>query len=165
MLGCIPLLVQLVQSDRDGGTRKKAAQALHNLVNLQPDEKIRKRESKVLKLLEHCRNYTEDLRLNLECEKQNSNVSSGMFLYYNLLFVIDLFFITISDDDIHPVQTVANLMKLSFDEDHRQAICQLGGIHTIASLIEVSINIIHSFISFDRCFLVFTLSMLFLCTF
>lgn len=76
ILGCIPLLVQLVQSDRDGGTRKKAAQALHNLVNLQPDEKIRKRESRVLKLLEHCRNYTEALRYNLEYEKPESSTSS-----------------------------------------------------------------------------------------
>ena len=29
-------------------------------------------------------------------------------------------------------------MKLSFDELHRQAICSLGGIHSIASLVEVS---------------------------
>lgn len=43
------------------------------------------------------------------------------------------------DGDLHPVQTVAHLMKLSFDEGHRQAICLLGGIHTIASLVEVSI--------------------------
>lgn len=43
------------------------------------------------------------------------------------------------DDDKHPVQTVAHLMKLSFDEGHRQAICQLGGIHTVAALVEVRI--------------------------
>lgn len=42
------------------------------------------------------------------------------------------------DGDKHPVQTIAHLMKLSFDEGHRQAICQLGGIHTIAKLVEVS---------------------------
>lgn len=38
---------------------------------------------------------------------------------------------------MHPVQTVAHLMKLSFDEGHRYAICQLGGINIIATLIEV----------------------------
>lgn len=42
-----------------------------------------------------------------------------------------------ADGDIHPVQTVAHLMKLSFDEGHRYAICQLGGINIIANLIEV----------------------------
>lgn len=75
-VGCIPLLVQLVQSDRDSGTRKKAAQALHNLVNLQSDEKLRKRESRVLKLLEHCRSYTEAIRYNLEYEQPESSMSS-----------------------------------------------------------------------------------------
>ncbi|KAG5892093.1 hypothetical protein JTB14_011993 [Gonioctena quinquepunctata] len=119
--GCIPLLVKLVQSDRDGDTRRKAAQALHNLVNSQTDEKLRKRESRVLKLTEQCRAYTEALRNNTEYEQVESSSSVS----------------EVSDGDKHPVQTVAHLMKLSFDEGHRQAICQLGGIYTIASLVEV----------------------------
>ncbi|XP_057666921.1 adenomatous polyposis coli homolog isoform X2 [Diorhabda carinulata] len=116
--GCIPLLVQLVQSDRDGETRTKAAQALHNLVHSQPDEKLRKRESRVLKLLDHCRAYTEAIKNNLDFQLMENSSNS-------------------EDGDRHPVQTVAHLMKLSFDEGHRQAICQLGGIHTIATLVEV----------------------------
>ncbi|CAH2002843.1 unnamed protein product [Acanthoscelides obtectus] len=115
--GCIPLLVQLVQSDRDAETRRKASQALHNLVNSQPDEKLRKRESRVLKLLDQCRAYTEALRNGTEYQSPDSTNSE--------------------DNDKHPVQTVAHLMKLSFDEGHRQAICQLGGIHTIACIVEV----------------------------
>lgn len=107
--GCIPLLVQLVQSDKDKDTKKKASQALHNLVHAQPDDKLRKRETRILKLLENIQEYTETLKLNKE--KQT--------------------------DDKHPVQTVAHAMKLSFDEGHRQAICHLGGIHTIANLVEV----------------------------
>ncbi|XP_066257958.1 adenomatous polyposis coli homolog isoform X2 [Euwallacea similis] len=119
--GCIPLLVQLVQSDKESENRKKAAQALHNLVNSQPDEKIRKREVRILKLLEDTRRYIECLKYNLEyegdtCESLSSTQSE--------------------DSDRHPVQTVAHLMKLSFDEGHRQAICQLGGIHTLATLVE-----------------------------
>ncbi|CAG9838038.1 unnamed protein product [Diabrotica balteata] len=113
--GCIPLLVQLVQSDRDGDTRTKAAQALHNLVHSQPDEKLRKRESRILKLLEHCRAYIEAVKNNMDFQPAEKS----------------------EDGDKHPVQTVAHLMKLSFDEGHRQAICQLGGIHTIATLVEV----------------------------
>lgn len=56
-LGCIPLLVQLVQSDREAETRRKAAQALHNLVHSNPDERLKKRETRVLKLLEQIRAY------------------------------------------------------------------------------------------------------------
>ncbi|XP_044262844.1 LOW QUALITY PROTEIN: uncharacterized protein LOC123010207 [Tribolium madens] len=110
--GCIPLLVQMVQSDREAETRKKAAQALHNLVHSQQDEKVKKREVRVFKLLEHTRAYTEAVRGHHENEFESE------------------------EDDKHPVQTVAHLMKLSFDELHRQAICTLGGIHTIASLVE-----------------------------
>lgn len=64
--GCIPLLVQLVQSDRDSETRAKASQALQNLLHAQPDEKIRKREIRIFKLLEQVREYTEALRTNTE---------------------------------------------------------------------------------------------------
>jgi adenomatosis polyposis coli protein len=115
---CIPLLVQMVQSDREPDARRKAASALHNLVHSQPDEKLRKREVRVFKLLEHARAYTEALRNNKEFELEVTSSAS-------------------EDDDRHPVQTVAHLMKLSFDELHRQAICTLGGIYTIANLVEV----------------------------
>lgn len=64
--GCIPLLVQLVQSDKDCDTRTKASHALQNLINAQPDEKIRKREIRIFKLLEQARMYTEALRTNGE---------------------------------------------------------------------------------------------------
>lgn len=130
--------MQLVQSDKDAGTRKKASQALHNLVNSQPDEKIRKRESRVLKFLEHCRSYTEALRSNLEFEKPDDNCIEGNTYNINKLNELPKIFLEV---DAHPLQTVAHLMKLSFDEGHRQAICQLGGIHNISSLVEVSIFI------------------------
>ncbi|XP_076254501.1 uncharacterized protein LOC143192764 isoform X3 [Rhynchophorus ferrugineus] len=119
--GCIPLLVQLVQSDKDSDTRRKAAQALHNLVNSQPDEKVRKREVRILKLLEHARKYVECLRNG---EEFDAEISASLGA-------------ASEDGDKHPVQTIAHLMKLSFDEGHRQAICQLGGIHTIAAMVEI----------------------------
>nr|CAD7395062.1 unnamed protein product [Timema cristinae] len=44
----------------------------------------------------------------------------------------------INDDmERHPGPTIAALMKLSFDEEHRHAMCQLGGLHAIAELIQV----------------------------
>lgn len=125
--GCIPLLVQMIQSDREADVRKKAMQALYNLVHSQPDEKLRKREIRILKLLEQTKQYTEILIANVEYSKE--------------LEADDV-------DDQHPVQTVAHLMKLSFDELHRQAICFLGGIHTIATLVEVE-SIKHSNIPTD----------------
>lgn len=81
ILGCIPLLVQLVQSDGDSEMRIKASQALHNLVNSQSDEKLRKKENRVLKLLEQCYNYTETLKKNSEYEQPecSSSTPEGMF--------------------------------------------------------------------------------------
>lgn len=45
--------------------------------------------------------------------------------------------VVLDDMERHPGPTVAALMKLSFDEEHRHAMCQLGGLHTVAELIEV----------------------------
>lgn len=42
-----------------------------------------------------------------------------------------------SDIDHHPGTAIAALMKLSFDEDYRHAICTLGGLQAIAELLEV----------------------------
>lgn len=48
------------------------------------------------------------------------------------------FFFSLEDGDKHPGPTIAALMKLSFDEEHRHAMCQLGGLYAIAQLIQVS---------------------------
>ncbi|KAK6959095.1 adenomatous polyposis coli protein, partial [Biomphalaria glabrata] len=42
-----------------------------------------------------------------------------------------------SDMDHHPGSAIAALMKLSFDEDYRHAICTLGGLQAIAELLEI----------------------------
>lgn len=60
--GCMPLLVQLMQLDKDSDTRNKAARAICNLISSQPDERIRKREIKIFKLLEEIKGFTEVLR-------------------------------------------------------------------------------------------------------
>ncbi|KAL3278478.1 hypothetical protein HHI36_013797 [Cryptolaemus montrouzieri] len=129
--GCIPLLVQLVQSDRHTETRLKASKALHNLIHSQPDEKLRKRETRILKLLETVCAYNEALKNDVE------------FVCENLP----------EDGDRHPIQTIAHLMKLSFDEGHRQAICQLGGIHTIAKLVEAEHSVHGSTTDEQHCIL------------
>ena len=37
----------------------------------------------------------------------------------------------------HPGPAIAALMKLSFDEEHRLAMCQLGALYVVARLVQV----------------------------
>ncbi|XP_059490549.1 adenomatous polyposis coli protein-like isoform X3 [Neocloeon triangulifer] len=113
--GCLPLLVQLLHGDENPQTRKVAAKALHNLVHSHPDDKRGRREARVLRLLEQVRDYC-DLLPTQE--------------------VLDMMGDEEDDPKKHPGPTVANLMKLSFDEEHRHAMCQLGGLHALAQLIQ-----------------------------
>ena len=72
---------------------------------------------RVLRLLEQIRGYSEYLCDRLEC----TGAGVGPLL----------------DDDMdrHPCPAMAAVMKLSFDEEHRLAMCSLGGLHAIAELI------------------------------
>ncbi|XP_076044562.1 uncharacterized protein LOC143027230 isoform X2 [Oratosquilla oratoria] len=120
--GCLPLLIQLLHGgDGDPAptreTRLRAAQALHNIVHSHPDDKRGRRESRVLRLLEQIRDYSDYLYEQLE----RHTAGRGPLL----------------EDEMerHPCPAMAALMKLSFDEDHRHAMCSLGGLHAIAELI------------------------------
>ncbi|GFQ66843.1 adenomatous polyposis coli homolog [Trichonephila clavata] len=118
--GCFPLLIELLHDYSFGGTgssevRKNATQVLHNLVFSQPDDKRARREGRVLRYLEEIREYSDKL-LYVEANVDNRTAS---FIDQNL------------------VPAVAALMKLSFDEDHRHAMCQLGGLQAIAELLHV----------------------------
>lgn len=127
--GCVPLLVQLMQLDKDSDTRNKAAKAICNLITAQPDEKIRKREIKIFRFLEEIKGYTEELR--------KGKHTQGKYQFcYNNKSLINL--CCGLEDYKHPLEVCIHLMKLSFDEDHRQVICHFGGIHDLANLIEVS---------------------------
>ncbi|XP_076643820.1 uncharacterized protein LOC143354028 isoform X3 [Halictus rubicundus] len=112
--GCLPLLVQLIHAPRqDLETRGRASRALHNIVHAKSDERAGRREARVLRFLEQLRDYCQALRSSLETGQ-------------------------VPDDlERHPGPTIAALMKLSFDEAHRHAMCQLGGLHAVAELIEM----------------------------
>ncbi|XP_055379782.1 uncharacterized protein LOC129610948 isoform X2 [Condylostylus longicornis] len=113
--GCIPLLVQMMHSDSDEGVRKRSAMALHNVVHCHPDDKAGRREAKVLRLIEQIMDYCAFLKTLLQ--------SGGE---------------TIADDsDRHPLAAISSLMKVSFDEEHRHAMCQLGALQAIASLVHL----------------------------
>ncbi|XP_035219555.1 uncharacterized protein LOC118192660 isoform X2 [Stegodyphus dumicola] len=130
--GCLPLLIQLLHgSERDQVTsdqrssenvkwavreaRQRASQALHNIVHAHPDDRRGRREARVLRLLEQIRDYSDFLR---DLDSSNVDFSHNENL------------------DLHPGPAIAALMKLSFDEEHRHAMCQLGGLQAIAELIQ-----------------------------
>ncbi|OWF52755.1 adenomatous polyposis coli homolog [Mizuhopecten yessoensis] len=128
--GCMPLLIQLLHgSDKDSGllgntrgskaARARAAAALHNIVHSHPDDKRGRREARVLRLLEQIRAHSDQLRDGPEEEEAGRSGNKS------------------HDTDHHPGPAVAALMKLSFDEEHRHAICSLGGVQAIAELIQV----------------------------
>ncbi|XP_072929417.1 uncharacterized protein [Epargyreus clarus] len=114
--GCIPLLVQLIHSKVPRETRDRAAKALRNIIHTQTDDKAGRREARVWRLLEQVREYCYALEDLVECRKEGKDV--------------------VEDDATkHPSQSVAALMKLSFDEEHRHVVCQLGGLQALAALV------------------------------
>lgn len=112
--GCISILVQLLHSDSDEMVRRKAGLALHNVVHCHIDDKSGRREVRVLKLIEQLLEYCDSLR---------SIISNGEGVA--------------DDSDRHPIQAIGTLMKISFDEDHRHAMCQLGALQTISTLVQL----------------------------
>lgn len=113
---CIPLLVQMIHFESDDLTKKQAREALRNVVNYHPDDKVGRREAKVLRYIEQIMDYCDLLRKSQENENKR---------------------IAALDSDNHPSQAMSSLMKISFDEEHRHAMCQLGALQTIANLVHL----------------------------
>ncbi|XP_071941966.1 adenomatous polyposis coli protein-like isoform X2 [Antedon mediterranea] len=130
--GCLPLLINLLHGPEDSlmgdpraskEARSRAGAALHNVVHSHPDEKKKKEEAKVLRLLEQIRSYCDFLRdSNERPSSSTDDPTSPVF-------------------DHNPAPAVATLMKLSFDEEHRSAICQLGGLLSIAELLQLDYDL------------------------
>uniref|UniRef100_A0A6A7FVB8 Adenomatous polyposis coli homolog n=1 Tax=Hirondellea gigas TaxID=1518452 RepID=A0A6A7FVB8_9CRUS len=122
--GCLPLLIQLLHGGCEGAdvpsreTRLRASQALHNVVHANNDEKKGRREARVLRLLEQIRGYSDYLYERME----RTGAGKGPLIE--------------DDMDRHPCPAMAAVMKLSFDEEHRLAMCTLGGLHAIAELVK-----------------------------
>lgn len=116
---CIQLLVQILHANDDGvsggggGTstaRKNASQALHNIVQ------GNQREVKVLRLLDQIHDYS--------CNFLRTQLQSGGE--------------SIADDEErHPLAAMKLLMKASFDEEHRQTMCELGALKAIPNLVHL----------------------------
>ncbi|XP_034118040.2 adenomatous polyposis coli homolog [Drosophila albomicans] len=114
---CIQLLVKILHANDDaaatgGGAaaRKNASQALHNIVHDNP------REVKVLRLLDQIHDYS--------CNFLRTQLQSGGE--------------SIADDEErHPLAAMKLLMKASFDEEHRQTMCELGALKAIPNLVHL----------------------------
>ncbi|XP_071444666.1 adenomatous polyposis coli protein-like isoform X2 [Hetaerina americana] len=145
--GCLPLLVQLLHGgELDGATRRRAARALHNVVHSHADDKRGRREARVLRLLEQVREYCDSLSRDSSNGQRSwqqrrgrsggtdSNMSDSLGIEGGQTSPPPAMQ---EDVERHPGTTIAALMKLSFDEEHRHAMCQLGGLHAVAELIQV----------------------------
>ena len=123
--GCLPLLIDLLHG-RDfeneharREARARAGLALHNIVYSNVEDRRGRREIRVLRLLEIVRAHCDVIHY------KDMPVHPCAERWYPPL------------RDYGPGPAVAALMKLSFEEDHRNAICELGGLQAIAELIKI----------------------------
>ncbi|KAM6364412.1 adenomatous polyposis coli protein-like isoform 1-T1 [Pluvialis apricaria] len=131
--GCLPLLIQLLHgNDKDSvllgnsrgskEARARASAALRNIIHSQPDDKRGRREIRVLHLLEQIRAYCETCWKWQEAHEERMDQDKNPMP-------------APVDHQICPAACV--LMKLSFDEEHRHAMNELGGLQAIAELLQV----------------------------
>lgn len=124
---CIPLLVQMIHCEADEVTKQQSCEALRNVVNHHPDDKAGRREAKVLRYIEQIMEYCSLLR-----QSQTHDSLHGIA----------------HDHNNHPLQAMSSLMKISFDEEHRHAMCQLGALQSIANLVHLD-HAVHGAVSTD----------------
>ena len=116
--GCLPLLIQLQHKSKTRDPRiarevhMRSAQTIRNIIEAGIEDKRGKRELRVLRLIEVVRSYCSEIRY-----VRNAPSSSKLVALSNAL---------------------AAIMKLSFEEDHRVAIGDLGGVEAIGEFLELS---------------------------
>uniref|UniRef100_A0A8C2K2Y5 APC regulator of WNT signaling pathway 2 n=1 Tax=Cyprinus carpio TaxID=7962 RepID=A0A8C2K2Y5_CYPCA len=133
--GCVPLLVQILHEGGTGeaaGTggysreaRSRASAALHNIVYSQPDEGQARREMRVLHVLEqirsHCENGWDWIENHLSIPSSGGAKTTEI------------------PEPVDPqmCQALCAIMKLSFEEEYRRAMNELGGLQAIAELMQL----------------------------
>ncbi|NXF87170.1 APCL protein, partial [Eubucco bourcierii] len=104
--------------------RMRANAALHNIVFSQPDEGQAKKEMRVLHVLEQIRSYSETCWdwLQMQSRDAGRGPEGGT-----------------APVPIEPqiCQATCAIMKLSFDEEYRRAMNELGGLQAVAELLQV----------------------------
>ncbi|KAM3875935.1 adenomatous polyposis coli protein 2 [Diretmus argenteus] len=136
--GCVPLLVQIL-NDVPGGTgettggssgcsreaKSRASAALHNIIYSQQDEGQARREMRVLHMLEQIRTHCDS---GWDWIESHTGMPSPGG--------------TKTTDIPEPVdpqicQAMCAVMKLSFEEEYRRAMSELGGLQVVADLIHL----------------------------
>uniref|UniRef100_A0A8C0WG11 Adenomatous polyposis coli protein 2 n=1 Tax=Castor canadensis TaxID=51338 RepID=A0A8C0WG11_CASCN len=133
--GCLPLLLQILHGTEAGGragspgapgakdARMRANAALHNIVFSQPDQGLARKEMRVLHVLEQIRAYCETCWDWLQARDSGpeGGGTGG------------------APVPIEPqiCQATCAVMKLSFDEEYRRAMNELGGLQAVAELLQV----------------------------
>ncbi|XP_021090519.1 adenomatous polyposis coli protein 2 isoform X3 [Mesocricetus auratus] len=134
--GCLPLLLQILHGTEAGpggraGTpgapgakdaRMRANAAMHNIVFSQPDQGLARKEMRVLHVLEQIRAYCETCWDWLQTRDSGTEGGPGG-----------------APVPIEPqiCQATCAVMKLSFDEEYRRAMNELGGLQAVAELLQV----------------------------
>ncbi|KAI1891887.1 hypothetical protein AGOR_G00148350 [Albula goreensis] len=137
--GCVPLLVQILHdggvgvgeaSGAGGGgcsreARSRASAALHNIVYSQPDEGQARREMRVLHVLEQVRSHCETgwdwIETHLGTPSPGGTKTTAI------------------PEPLEPqiCQAMCAIMKLSFEEEYRRAMNELGGLQAVAELMQL----------------------------
>ncbi|XP_069375942.1 adenomatous polyposis coli protein 2 [Paralichthys olivaceus] len=144
--GCVPLLVQILHEAPGGGVgagettttatggtmggcsreaKSRASAALHNVIYSQQDEGQARREMRVLHMLEQIRTYCDSGWDWIESHATTPSPGG-----------------TRTTDIPEPVdpqicQAMCAIMKLSFEEEYRRAMNELGGLQVVADLIHL----------------------------
>ncbi|XP_029904663.1 adenomatous polyposis coli protein 2 [Myripristis murdjan] len=137
--GCVPLLVQILHEAPGGGgettaggatgcsreAKSRASAALHNIIYSQQDEGQARREMRVLHMLEQIRTHCDSGWDWIESHA-GTPLAGG----------------TKTTDIPEPVdpqicQAMCAVMKLSFEEEYRRAMNELGGLQVVADLIHL----------------------------
>ncbi|XP_048144016.1 LOW QUALITY PROTEIN: adenomatous polyposis coli protein 2 [Corvus hawaiiensis] len=132
--GCLPLLIQILHdSDGEPGppesptgakdARMRANAALHNIVFSQPDEGQAKKEMRVLHVLEQIRSYSETCWDWLQMQSRDGGRGPEGAVPVPI--------------EPQICQATCAIMKLSFDEEYRRAMNELGGLQAVAELLQV----------------------------
>uniref|UniRef100_W5LI44 Adenomatous polyposis coli protein 2 n=1 Tax=Astyanax mexicanus TaxID=7994 RepID=W5LI44_ASTMX len=132
--GCVPLLVQILHDGGPGETqgatgcsreaRSRASAALHNIVYSQPDEGQARREMRVLHVLEQIRSHCEN---GWDWIENHTGTPSPGGTKNDIPETVDP----------QICQAMCAIMKLSFEEEYRRAMNELGGLHVIAELMQL----------------------------
>ncbi|XP_067288499.1 adenomatous polyposis coli protein 2 isoform X3 [Pseudorasbora parva] len=138
--GCVPLLVQILHEGGTGeaaGTggysreaRSRASAALHNIVYSQPDEGQARREMRVLNVLEQIRSHCENGWDWIESQLSTPSPGGGKTTGEHWLEIHE-------PVDPQMCQALCAIMKLSFEEEYRKAMNELGGLQAIAELMQL----------------------------